>query len=129
MDQGDPQFIKQLRNGAAQPDGSAVAFEIETRGGEVHALACTVPEVEHIVTWLVGLGLLAHQQSKPDGPAQPAASINATPIDVQRIATGKGQAPGQCVVGFDVGPFTLAFALPEQGARILRDSLSRMLGG
>lgn len=129
MDQVDPDFIRQLRNGAAQPDGQAVAFEIETHSGAVHSLACNLHEVEHIISWLIGLGLLAHGQA--DAPKTPASktSVNANPVAVQRIATGRGDAPGQCVVGFDVGPFTLAFALPEQGAKVLRDSLSRMIDG
>ena len=128
MELADPDFIKQFRNGAAQADGQAVAFEIETHSGAVHALACGLHEVEHIVSWLVGLGLVAHGQSEAPKTAAQQGTVNANPIAVQRIATGRGDAPGQCVVGFDVGPFTLAFALPEQGAKVLRDSLSRMLG-
>jgi len=126
-----PEFIKSFRNGAAQQDGEAVAFEIETDGGQPHALACNTGDIGKMVSWLIGLGVMADEQrATGEGGDEPQKTeINATPVPVKHVAAAPGQAPGEVVVGINLGLFDLAFTLPAEAARTLHQALGRSVAG
>lgn len=128
MDGIAPDFIKSLKNGAAQQDGQAVAFDIETEDGEEHSYACTTGDLEKLLSWLIGLGLLADEHSAKSGIAvddTAKKTINAVPIRIKQIAAGAGDAPGELLIGFDLGAFDLAFSLPTEAVDSLRRAIAR----
>jgi hypothetical protein len=127
----EPAFIQSMTNGAAQPDGGAVAFEIEANDGQRYPFACATVDVEKMVSWLIGLGLMAEQARLDQGGAEaaPKTTMNATPVPVKQVATAAGQNPGDVVVGFDMGLFDLAFILPQDTAKRLHAALGSALGG
>ncbi len=128
MDGIAPDFIKSLKNGAAQQDGQAVAFDIETEDGEEHSYACTTGDLEKLLSWLIGLGLLADQHSAESGIVADGAAkktISAVPIRIKQIAAGAGDAPGELVIGFDLGAFDLAFSLPAEAVDQLRRAIAK----
>ena len=117
----EPVFIRSMVNGAAQQDGGAVAFEIVSDGDQSFPFACATEDVEKIVSWLIGLGMLADQARADQGGEQPAVKteINATPVPVKRAAATAAQGADGVVVGFDMGLFDLAFNLPQEAAKNL----------
>lgn len=128
MDGNAPDFIKSLKNGASQQDGQAVAFDIVTEDGEEHSYACTTADLEKLLSWLIGLGLLADKNRADagivvDGTAKKI--ISAVPIKIKQIAAGAGDAPGELVIGFDLGSFDLAFSLPPEAVDSLRRALAK----
>jgi hypothetical protein len=129
MDGSEPDFIKLLKNGSAQQDGQAVAFSIETKNGNEHSYACTIANFEKLLNWLIGLGLLADsQRADADIVADRAAkkTISAVPIRSKQIAAGAGGAPGELVIGFDLGAFDLAFSLPPEAVGQLRRAMAKL---
>jgi len=127
----EPVFIRSMVNGAAQQDGGAVAFEIVADGDQTFPFACATEDVEKVVSWLIGLGLLAEQTRADQGGEAPPekTGINATPNPVKRAAAASGQADGGVVIGFDMGLFDLAFNLPQEAAKTLHAALGRAIGG
>lgn len=128
MDGTEPDFIKSLKNGAAQQDGQAVAFSIETKNGEEHSYACTIADFEKLLNWLIGLGLMADRhRADADIAADGAAkkTITAVPIRIKQIAAGAGKAPGELVIGFDLGAIDLAFSLPPEAVDQLRRAMAK----
>jgi len=124
-----PAFISSMSNGAAQQDGSAVAFEIQTNDGQSHPFACATVDVEKVVSWLIGLGVLAdNARLAQGGEPAPKTSMNATPVPVKQVALGAGQAPGEVAVAFDMGLFDLAFNLPQEAAKNLHAALGSAIG-
>lgn len=125
-----PEFIKQLKDGAAQTDGAVVTFAVEMQSGKEITLACATADIEKLVNWLVGLGFLAHRQRLEHGGAKAEASttIDASPMLVQRIASAPGPERGDLVLGFDLGAVGLAFALPAQATRSLKAVIDRNIG-
>jgi len=126
-----PPFINSMTKGAAQQDGSAVAFEIQTNDGQSHAFACATVDVEKMVSWLIGLGVMAEEARQSRGRAASATktSITATPVPVKRVALGAGTAAGEVTVAFDMGLFDLAFNLPQEAAKNLHAALGGAIGG
>ncbi|HUT50780.1 MAG TPA: hypothetical protein VM325_15690 [Alphaproteobacteria bacterium] len=125
-----PAFISSMANGAAQQDGSAVAFEIETNDGQRYPFACATVDVEKVVSWLIGLGVLADNARRAQGGGEPApkASMNATPVPVKQVTLGAGQGAGEVAVAFDMGLFDLAFNLPQEAAKKLHAALGSAIG-
>jgi hypothetical protein len=125
-----PAFISSMTNGAAQQDGSAIAFEIQTNDGNSYPFACATVDVEKLVSWLIGLGVLADDARRAKGgtPA-PKTSMSATPVPVKQVALGAGKAPGDVAVAFDMGLFDLAFNLPQEAAKTLHAALGNAIGG
>jgi hypothetical protein len=129
--QSEPAFIRSMTNGAAQQDGSAVAFEIQTSDGQSFPFACATVDVEKMVSWLIGLGVLADDARRARGGAEPASKtqMTATPVPVKQVALGAGKAPGEVTVAFDMGLFDLAFNLPQGAAKTLHAALGNAIGG
>lgn len=128
MDGIAPEFIKSLKNGASQQDGQAVAFDIETEDGEEHSYACTTADLEKLLSWLIGLGLLADKNRVDSGIVADGTAkktISAVPIKIKQIAAGAGDAPGELVIGFDLGAFDLAFSLPTDAVVQLRNAMAK----
>jgi len=129
MDSIAPDFIKSLKNGAAQQDGQAVAFDIETEDGEEHSYACTTADLEKLLSWLIGLGLLADQHSANSGSVTDGTAkktISAVPIRIKQLGASAGDAPGELIIGIDLGAFDLAFSLPPEAVESLRRTLSKI---
>ena len=125
----EPAFIRSMTNGAAQQDGSAVAFEIVTDTEESFPFACATVDVEKMVSWLIGLGVMAEEaRTAQGGEAAAKTSMNATPLPVKQVAIASGQGPGDVVVGFDMGLFDLAFNLPQEAVKTLHTALGRAIG-
>ncbi len=127
----EPAFIRSLTNGAAQQDGSAVAFEIEANDGQSYPFACATGDVEKIVSWLIGLGVLAEQTrlAQEGTETKPKTTMSATAVPAKQAAIAAGQGPGEVVVGFDMGLFDLAFNLPHEAAKRLHAALGSAVGG
>jgi len=125
-----PAFISSMTNGAAQQDGSAVAFEIQTNDGKSYPFACATVDVEKMVSWLIGLGVMADQARKSrGGKSAPKSQMSATPVPVKQVALGAGQGPGEVAVAFDMGLFDLAFNLPQEAAKNLHAALGKTIDG
>lgn len=126
-----PAFISSMANGAAQQDGSAVAFEIQTNDGQSYPFACATVDIEKVVSWLIGLGVLADNARRAQGGDEPApkTSMNATPVPVKQVAIGAGPGSGEVAVAFDMGLFDLAFNLPQEAAKKLHADLGSAIGG
>jgi hypothetical protein len=125
-----PAFISSMSNGAAQQDGSAVAFEIQTNDGNSYPFACATVDVEKVVSWLIGLGVLADDARRAQGGADPApkTQMSATPVPVKHVALAAGKGPGEVAVAFDMGLFDLAFNLPQEAAKTLHAALGKAIG-
>lgn len=128
--QSEPAFISSMSNGAAQQDGSAVAFEIQTNDGNSYPFACATVDVEKVVSWLIGLGVMADDARRAQGGAGPApkTQMSATPVPVRQVALGAGKGPGEVTVAFDMGLFDLAFNLPQEAAKTLHAALGKSIG-
>jgi hypothetical protein len=131
--QSEPSYISSMTDGAAQPDGSAVAFVIHTNDGQSHPFACATVDVEKMVSWLIGLGVMADdtRRAQGGGGAEPApkTQISATPVPVRQVALGTGKGPGEVTVAFDMGLFDLAFNLPQEAVKNLHAALGNAIGG
>jgi len=129
--QSQPAFISSMTNGASQQDGSAVAFEIQTNDGRSHPFACATVDVEKMVSWLIGLGVLADDTRRARGGGSESSAkteIRATPVPVKRVALGAGKGPGEATVAFDMGLFDLAFNLPQEAVKNLHAALGKAIG-
>ena len=125
-----PAFISSMTNGAAQQDGSAIAFEIQTNDGNSYPFACATVDVEKVVSWMIGLGVMADDARRAQGGAPaPKTQMSATPVPVKQVALGAGKGPGEVAVAFDMGLFDLAFNLPQEAAKNLHAALDKAIGG
>jgi hypothetical protein len=131
--QSEPSYISSMTDGAAQPDGSAVAFVIHTNDGQSHPFACATVDVEKMVSWLIGLGVMADEARRAQGgggaEAAPKTEIRATPVPVKQVALGAGKGPGEVTVAFSMGLFDLAFNLPQEAVKNLHAALGKTIGG
>ncbi|MHA1536269.1 MAG: hypothetical protein ACTSUD_01825 [Alphaproteobacteria bacterium] len=128
MSAAEPDFIKSLKNGASQQDGLAVAFDIVTKDGKDHSYACTTDDLEKLISWLIGLGLLADQNREGSGKVDDGTAkktIRAVPIRIKQLAAGAGDAPGEMLIAFDLGSMDLAFTLPVTAVDQLRRALEK----
>ena len=129
----EPAYISSMTDGAAQPDGSAVAFVIHTNDGQSHPFACATVDVEKMVSWLIGLGVMADDarrfQAGRKRGTESKTEIRATPVPVKQVALGAGKGPGEVTVAFDMGLFDLAFNLPHEAVKNLHAALGNAIGG
>ena len=129
--------LKTLTQGVPSLDGSLVKFEAVTTDGESIVLEIPTKNIGDFIGFLAGLAQHAEKQRTEEqrgadlltpGGA-PLSGWEGNPIDTDAIGVSYGARPGEAVLVFHFGRFSLGFSVPPDQIPALRAAVAHMEAG